>query len=222
MKSELSAHKKVLLPTFAQWRSCLDIQKGGNLPSDNSAPAFNRHLRAVVIAGTINGRLLPWLYWRLGLLLLTLYLIGAAGAAAEGCKRLSPDCFTTFLTGLEKQWSGRATYTPVGPRPYDITFKRHSPGRLEGTARPGEMSTHYWSFYQEDQTLRLRFLSTFAGNTRPLLLRATEVAENTWIFKSPRPRFLEVHVKPKPQALGIVIFLRGERHVEIHLKQRPQ
>ena len=69
---------------------------------------------------------------------------------------------------------------------------------------------------------RLRFLSTFAGNTQPLLLRATEVVKNTWIFKPPQPRFLEVHVKPQAQALDIVIFLRGERHVEIHLKHRPQ
>ena len=152
---------------------------------------------------------------------LILHVIGAGGATADACELLRPECFKKFLTGLEKSWSGRAIHTPVGPRPYDITFQRHPRGQLKGAARPSDISTHYWSFYQEDQALKLHFLSTFAGNTQPLLLQATEVKKNTWIFKSLRPRFLEVHFKLQPQTLQILIHLHGERHVEIHLKHRP-
>ena len=67
--------------------------------------------------------------------------------------------------------------------------------RILKTVRPDEISTHYWFFYQEDYALKLRFLSTFAGNTQPLSLQAPGVKKNTCIFKPPRPRFLEVHVK---------------------------
>jgi hypothetical protein len=221
VKSGLSVNKNVLFRKFAPLRPSFGRQKGNDFPSGISVSVFTRLFRTEKIARIVKRRLPPWFQKRLGVSLLTLYLICSAGAA-DACMLLTPECFTTFLTGLEKPWYGRATLTPVGPRPYGITFKRHPQGHLEGAARPSEISTHYWTFYQEDQALKLRFLSTFAGNTQPLLLRATEVVKNTWIFKSSQPRFLEVHVKPQAQALDIAIFLRGERHVEIHLKHRLQ
>ena len=115
---------------------------------------------------------------------------------------------------------GRATITPVGPRPYDITFRRSPQGQVAGAAYPGDNSTHYWTFYQEDQALKLRFLSTFAGNTQPLFLMAAEIVKDTWIFKSARPRYLEVQVKPRGFTLELEILLHGKRHVFIHLESR--
>lgn len=145
-----------------------------------------------------------------------------AAAAAHPGNPLKTGDIAHFFKILGKSWQGRATHTPVGPRPYDINFKRNALGHLEGAAHPSEFSTHYWTFYQEESTLKLRFLSTFGGNTQPLFLTATKVENNTWMFSSLQPRFVEVHIKPRIQTLEILIILRGEPHVEIHLKQQAK
>ena len=121
-----------------------------------------------------------------------------------------------FLTALEGIWEGQARVTPVGPRPYDITFVRTAAIRLEGQADPGA-STHYWTFYEEANTLQLRFLSTFAGNRHPLWLTAIEARAETMVFRAPQPDFLDVHVTPLATTLTLHIFLRGQPHVEIYL-----
>jgi hypothetical protein len=132
----------------------------------------------------------------------------------------APEGFKAFLAALEGAWEGRASITPVGPRPYDIIFKRVAPTRLEGAAHPSPSATHFWSFYKEGETPRLRFLSTFAGNREPLFLRATEEKNGAMIFQVTQPR-LEVRVIPMPRNLTILIFLRGRPHVEIHLTRKP-
>ena len=109
-----------------------------------------------------------------------------------------------------------AMVTPVGPRPYNITFVRTAAMRLEGHADPGA-STHYWTFYEEANTLKLRFLSTFAGNRQPLWLTAIEVRAEAMVFRSPQPDYLAVHVTPRATALTVQIVLRGQPHVKIHL-----
>ena len=81
--------------------------------------------------------------------------------------------YAALLTGLEGSWQGQARVTPVGPRPYDMTYVRRAPSRVEGQAHLGA-STHYWTFYAERDLLRLRFLSTFGGNLQPLVLTATQ------------------------------------------------
>jgi hypothetical protein len=106
--------------------------------------------------------------------------------------------------------------TPVGPRPYDITFTPHPPNALRGAARPGA-STHSWTFYEEDEALKLRFLSTFAGNRQPLSLTGVTAREGTVVFRTSVPDFLEVHVTPQAEATAINIILRGKPHVEIYL-----
>ncbi len=121
-----------------------------------------------------------------------------------------------FLTALEGVWEGRARVTPIGPRPYNITFVRTATMRLEGQADPGA-STHYWTFFEEANKLQLRFLSTFAGNRQPLWLTAIEVRAETMVFRTPQPNFLEVHVTPLATTLTLQIFLHGQPHVEIHL-----
>jgi len=121
-----------------------------------------------------------------------------------------------FLTAIEGPWAGQARVTPVGPRPYDMTFVRTAANRLEGEAHPGA-STHYWTFYEEEDTLQLRFLSTFAGNRQPLFLTTTTEEDGTLVFHASSPDFLEVHVAPGGNALTMKIFLRGKPHVEIYL-----
>jgi hypothetical protein len=121
-----------------------------------------------------------------------------------------------FLAALEGTWVGQATVTPLGPRPYDITFVHTAPGQVEGAAHPGA-SMHYWTFSQAEHALQLHFLSTFAGNRQPLLLTATEAKGNTFVFHTPEPHFLAVHVTPRASTLTMRIVLRGKPHVEIDL-----
>jgi hypothetical protein len=123
-----------------------------------------------------------------------------------------------FLAALEGSWDGEAVITPVGPRPYDITFKRSAPRRVEGAAHPGA-SIHYWVFYEADQSLKLRFLSTFAGNRQPTFLQAINEADGTVVFRASDPHFLEVRVTVKTHTATIHIILRGEHHVEIQLER---
>lgn len=124
-----------------------------------------------------------------------------------------------FLTLLEGPWAGQARVTPVGPRPYDMTFVRTAAMRLEGQAHPGA-STHYWTFYEEANGLKLRFLSTFAGNQQPLWLTAVDERAETIVFRALQPDFLAVHVTPQATTLTLQIFLRGQPHVEIQLTRR--
>jgi hypothetical protein len=138
-------------------------------------------------------------------------------AVEEHPRSISTERIVAFLTTLEGPWEGKATTTPIGPRPYNSTFKRASPERLEGEAHPGDSVIHYWTFYREDQILKLRFLSTFRGNQQPLFLTATEEKDEAIIFHTQRADFLEVRVKPSPQKVTIQIFLRGKPHVEILL-----
>jgi hypothetical protein len=126
---------------------------------------------------------------------------------------------SAFLAAVEGPWEGQARMTPIGPRPYDMTFVRTAPRRVEGEAHPGA-SIHYWTFYEEDEALKLRFLSTFGGNRQPLFLTATAEHDGVMVFHVPQPGFLAVHVRPQAGMLTIQIFLRGEPHVEIHLRHR--
>jgi hypothetical protein len=101
-----------------------------------------------------------------------------------------------FLRAPEGAWQGEARATPVGPRPYDITFTRTDLHVLHGAAVSGA-STHYWTFYEEEEVLKLRFLSTFAGNSQPLFLTATTAHEGRVVFHATSAEFLEVRVRPQ-------------------------
>jgi hypothetical protein len=155
-----------------------------------------------------------------GLVLLNLVLLVYTPGSAADVPALSAERCAAFLDTLAGAWSGQATVTPVGPRPYDMTFTRTLAGGLEGAAHPGA-STHFWTFSMAEQTLRLRFLSTFAGNRQPLFLTATAEHEGAVVFRTQPPPVLEVHVKPLSDTLDILIFLRHQPHVEIHLTRLP-
>jgi hypothetical protein len=148
-----------------------------------------------------------------------LCLLPFTGAEEAGIQPPTTEHGTAFLAAIEVPWEGQARVTPIGPRPYDMTFVRTAPRRVEGEAYPGA-SIHYWTFYEEDETLKLRFLSTFGGNPQPLFLTATAEQDGGLIFHAPQPAFLEVHVRPQAETLTIQIFLRGKPHVKIHLRHR--
>jgi hypothetical protein len=128
---------------------------------------------------------------------------------------------TAFLQALEGAWHGEARRTPVGPRPYDITFTRTDAQALHGAAVPGA-STHYWTFYEEDGVLKLRFLSTFAGNRQPLFLSGTTTHEGLMVFHAIPAEFLEVRVRPQADTVTIHIILRRQPHVEIVLTRKRE
>src|SRR5919109_1247719 len=150
---------------------------------------------------------------------LVLCLPPQTSAAEAGIQPPTTERRTAFLEAVEGSWEGQARVTPIGPRPYDIAFVRTTPRRVEGEAHPGA-SIHYWTFYEEDETLKLRFLSTFGGNRQPLFLTATAEHDGVMVFHAPQPGFLAVHVRPQAEMLTIQIFLRGKPHVEIHLRHR--
>jgi hypothetical protein len=69
--------------------------------------------------------------------------------AESGEAKLQPPAAkhrTAFLAAIEGHWAGQARVTPIGPRPYDMTFVRTAPRQVEGEAHPGA-SIHYWMFY---------------------------------------------------------------------------
>jgi hypothetical protein len=154
---------------------------------------------------------------KISVLVLSVFLSSAGLLKAEQTNPLSiAQQHTDFLALLEGIWEGQARVTPIGPRPYDMTYVRTAPRRVEGQAHPGA-STHYWTFYEEGNTLTLRFLSTFAGNQQPLFLTARRESPSIFVFHTPQPGFLEVHVILQANTLTKKIFLRGKPHVEIHL-----
>ena len=123
---------------------------------------------------------------------------------------LAPERSKAFLASLEGAWQGQAIVTPIGPRPDDITFQRNAQGHLEGNANPGA-AIHDWIFYRENGQLKLRFLSTFAGNRQPRFLVATgEAAAGAIRFRARQPDFLAVHVRPATNAATVQVFLHGQ------------
>lgn len=131
------------------------------------------------------------------------------------------DAFATpeeFLAMLEGNWVGKAEVTPIGPRPYDITFVRATPVRLEGVANPGG-ARHFWLFYEEAGDIRLRFLSTFAGNQTPTYLDVIDWSGGAVVFRARNPTFLKVRVQQQGRHLNIDVFHRDRLHVAIRLSR---
>ena len=119
---------------------------------------------------------------------------------------------------LSGDWQGEAVHTPVGPRPYDISFERREPFWIYGQANPGA-AIHHWGYYCEDDELRLRFLSTFRGNRDPVFLRAISITDAEIHFKAQTPAFLEVKVRPGYARSVFEVLHHGERHVLIELQR---
>lgn len=125
-----------------------------------------------------------------------------------------------FLDTLAGRWKGRALRTPRGPLPYDIDFTRDVDGSVSGIANPGA-ALHHWTFFIQENRVRLRFLTSFGGNTEPVRLTSVGASPGgAWIFKAEDPPYLEVQVKPHSDNIDIFIKLRGKPHVDIRLTSR--
>jgi hypothetical protein len=122
-----------------------------------------------------------------------------------------------FLDSLIGVWEGRAVQTPIGPAPYDIAFARTDDGAVAGVADPGA-ALHHWRFVIVDGHLRLRFLSTFRGNERPIWLYAESLAPGAVRFRGRVLDHLAVGVEPGATELKLDIFLHGKPHVSIRLE----
>jgi hypothetical protein len=131
--------------------------------------------------------------------------------------RIGPNC---FLSALQASWQGRAELTPVGPRPYDITFEGNANGEVNGFT--GDAVVHHWRFYQQDNNLTIRFLSTFGGNTEPVFLHAREWDERGVLFRAKEPELLSVRVSVSSDLLLIDVFHWDEPHVSIRLTPMPR
>jgi hypothetical protein len=154
-----------------------------------------------------------------GLVLLLGTLVTANLAPAGDERPLDAIEIGTFLARIEGAWQGQALITPIGPRPYDITFARNAAGEFEGAAEPGD-ATHIWAFHRNGETLELRFLSTFRGNRQPILMTAADEVDGAVIFSAVRPAFLQVRIRAESQTLMIRVFHGDRLHVEIRLHRR--
>jgi hypothetical protein len=159
----------------------------------------------------------------------TLIVIGiivvAAGWLPQGLaseptaeRKTDAEYIEGFLTNITGVWQGKAVLTPVGPLPYDISFAQIPDNGVEGAADPGA-AIHSWRFINQDDGVKLRFLTTFRGNREPIYLLAKTRIGNAAVFRAREPNYLEVHVDPAAQDLFIKVFLRKKLHVEIILEK---
>ena len=146
--------------------------------------------------------------------MVALLLIPSAGLAHA--EPAPPHEIQGFLEGLVGDWRGQATRTPRGPLPYDIRFTRTPGQAVAGVADPGA-ALHHWVFSRSEEGLRLRFLTTFRGNTAPIWLSAGRAVAGTYQFRAEHPPHLRVRVTPHTDRVHIQVLLHGEAHVEIRL-----
>jgi hypothetical protein len=118
-------------------------------------------------------------------------------------------------------WKGRATTTPRGPRPYDMTFVRQPDGAVAAVAHPGS-SAHHWTIRINGTKLDLTFLSTFGGNQTPQRFKPGVIKSDRVIFRTARKDRLTVTLTPKPRTLAIDIMRFDKLHVAIRLKREPR
>ncbi len=152
--------------------------------------------------------LIAWLSWP---------SLAHAGYIDNG-QALQPSEIQGFLSAVEGHWRGRAVDTPVGPLPYHIDFQRTDANAVKGAANPGA-ALHHWLFSAQGKTLRLRFLTTFDGNTKPMFLTAATRTGNRFVFHAEHRDDLTVSVTPDPEAIDIEVLLRGDAHVLIKLRR---
>lgn len=140
--------------------------------------------------------------------------VGAADAVLP-----LPQARVEHLLGLlPGSWEGEAVETPVGPVDYDIAFEKCADHAVAGVADTGA-SLHYWRFGDDAGRLRVRFLSTFAGNRRSTLLLAGGIEGDSIRFYAPQRELLTLTVTPTERRLDIRVFHYGEPHVHIRLRR---
>ncbi len=143
----------------------------------------------------------------------------ASMAPAADERALDAADVSAFLGRIQGAWQGEASITPIGPRPYDISFAPNAAGEIEGAADPGG-AIHTWTFHRDGEDLKLRFLSTFRGNRQPVLLKARGARDGAVIFQALRPEFLSVRIRAETQTLAMRVFHGDRLHVEIRVHRR--
>lgn len=145
--------------------------------------------------------------------------VASAETAVSDAGKATPASWAEeFLTAIEGRWQGQAVVTPRGPLPYDIEFKHDENGAVKGAANPGA-AIHSWCFTAQNEGLRLRFLSDFGGNTRPIILAASKRSGETLIFDAVSRDGLSVEVTPLAESMSINVLLDGDLHVRIELQR---
>lgn len=136
--------------------------------------------------------------------------------SAKVCADLLPADIENFLNLIANDWKGNAVQTPLGPVGYSINFTKNPNGHVSGAAYLNR-STHYWDFYRQSNQLKLKFLSTFAGNTQPIYFAAQHYSDSHVEFISTSRNDVKVIIKPGYRKMVIRIFLRNKPHVIIEL-----
>lgn len=121
-----------------------------------------------------------------------------------------------ILQKLPGYWNGEAIITPVGPMDYDIIFHTCSDSTVAGVAKTGA-SLHYWIFIRDLETLRLRFLSTFNGNRKPIYLVSSSSGDRIIKFLTPSLKFLTLDMEHTDQMVDLRVFHNNQLHVHIRL-----
>lgn len=154
-----------------------------------------------------------------GLVLAAAAFNAASMAPAAGERALDAADVSAFLGRIQGAWQGEAIITPIGPRPYDISFAPNAAGEIEGAAEPGG-AIHTWAFHRDGEDLKLRFLSTFRGNRQPVVLKARGARDGAVIFQALRPEFLSLRIRAETKTLVMRVFHGDRLHVEIRLHRR--
>lgn len=145
-----------------------------------------------------------------------LVLWGVFVFANDSATPHSEKVINEFLAALPGAWDGQAIETPVGPVDYSISFQEEDDGVVAGVAKLS-VSNHHWRFWQEDNELRVRFLSTFRGNQEPTQLVADKVEDNTIYFHAPELVLLTLTMTVVEPNVDIQVFHHQKPHVHIRL-----
>lgn len=148
--------------------------------------------------------------------LLTAVLIGFSSFAASNAPVDPVINIESYLQDMPGFWEGEAVETPVGPMSYDMFFHTCSDGTIAGVAKTGA-SLHYWQFIPDGDKSSIRFLSTFRGNRKPVLLlpRASEGAMVK--YYAPELDILTLEVTFSKSTINVRVFHYHKPHVHIRL-----
>ncbi|TQV81532.1 hypothetical protein [Aliikangiella coralliicola] len=154
--------------------------------------------------------------WALFFIFVTAFLIVPPSLKARPPQATSDNQPSDFFRLLTGEWKGMAVKTPVGSLEYNIDFAITDDNQLYGVADTGA-SSHHWRFFQDEGKLQLKFLSTFRGNSTPVLLVQNKSDNNQFVFQHKNPKYLQVWINFSNQLVTIKIILREQPHVRIEL-----
>lgn len=123
-----------------------------------------------------------------------------------------------FLANLMGTWHGKAVQTPIGPVLYDVGFVKQANNCVSGVAIM-RLSEHTWTFCEQDQQLRLRFLTNFGGNATPVHFVQTSEVGGVRTFNAESHPFMHLLVSIQRDNGWIKVMHYGQLHVKIQLSR---